>query len=635
MILYIITSVAQVRYIASNDYIIKELSINNILFLTREFLIKKELEKQAFPHEYLEDYISKEEVLHCDKLICKLVMNWYMDHKKNDFTFVDGVSFGRAARSAVAYRVFNAHFFQLCLGILSYIERFDIKKIFYENSRVYRKNEGYRKDSEIVKIISGHFNIDYEVIKTTDVSIEDEKCIVRDSNKPISNSNTGMQKRNYREKLKSLFYLSLGLLKGINRKKKFNMLVSLYNPMYKYIEYTFTHGESDICYHFLSGVYKKRVLSSKHGKCMALNLTQNKYSEKSVRVSNDILEKLNTLKKNYAYLESFKLWGIDFSSYFFPKLEQIIRQMVPHYAGQTNAFRAFLEKTSIDLFFTAYDEVWYTSIMIDLCREMGIPTVELIDGGRNNLQYVSDLCDYVLCWSDLQKEYYFIRHLKRSKDSVIVTGSPLHQAYHAKFPDNTPAIVNRKDIKVLVDGLIHAGKIDVNKRAYDPDKYILEIVETLSELENISVTVRYKSQNTTEYYKWLVRNYSRTSGNVVFESTESGRFEDVIRNYDIYITLQSGTRNEAVLSGKYCVLYNSPGLPIDLYDCNKSEMMIANNPNELRAIISDIIEGEEYTREFNKIEVLEKHIGPLKDNSETIYSILKLLMLQKNLNHDN
>ena len=63
--------------------------------------------------------------------------------------------------------------------------------------------------------------------------------------------------------------------------------------------------------------------------------------------------------------------------------------------------------------------------------------------------------------------------------------------------------------------------------------------------------------------------------------------------------------------------------------------MIANNPNELRAIISDIIEGEEYTREFNKIEVLEKHIGPLKDNSETIYSILKLLMLQKNLNHDN
>jgi hypothetical protein len=630
MILYIVTSFSHVSDIIKDVTLLKYVKDKSVLFLTSEFITKVELDKNKLASDYLENYIDPDEALQCDILICDLLKSWFIDLKGTDFTKFGEVSLGRAAMYMVYYRVFGSHFYQLCLSVLSYLKKFNVEKIIYEDSRVYEHNEGFREDAEVLKIISNHFDIEFDIVETTVISPEDIKIIDRDKKLPFSakDSPSTIPTKSYKQKVKKYILKLRNLLHFNKNNSNYHVLATVYNPMKNYLDYAFSKKDDSISYCFFDSYYKKYLFVPKFDKYLPVSPYRVNLSKEYYNNFSNILNNFALLKKKYEYRKKYYTFcGIDFSEYFIPRVEKVIKQNFPIYISQVRRYESFLKKNTINVFFTAYDGPWFISLMVDLCKSMNIPTVELMDGPRTKGDAVSGLCDYVLCMSEIQRNNYFIDYLKRHNHSVIAVGSPLYNTYYHNFKTSSKAKIDKENIKVLIDGIGYGGKWSMQRKC-DSDKYILEVLETLCKFENVSITIRYRDKERCVYYKWVIKNYfDKYNENIKFEDLGSSQFQDIISNYDIYITSTSGSIFEAALAaGKYCISYICNGTKMDPPFDGNSELMTARNPGELRRIVKDIMVEKVYTKEFNKKEVLEKYIGPLDNSNERIYNFLNKIM---------
>jgi hypothetical protein len=188
---------------------------------------------------------------------------------------------------------------------------------------------------------------------------------------------------------------------------------------------------------------------------------------------------------------------------------------------------------------------------------------------------------------------------------------------------------NKSKINVLIGGLVYCATY-MGKRWYDPERFLVTVLDVLSEHENFQITVRYRERVCFEYFKWIFDNYfPKKPTNVIFQDGAQSTFIDEIEKHDIYITNDSTSVFEAALAGKYCIAYLLEAQRLDSPFDGSSKLMVSRTPQELRTQIYDILNQEKYTRDFNERAELQKFLGPFDRINERIYMKLSELSICK------
>lgn len=561
----------------------------NLILLVEEFHVKNFLVKSGYNKVfYIDDFITCELAEKYNVLAHSLSIDWSKDDECQDILKIDGIGIGEIFYWHFMQKIF-VPFFKFFLAALKIIEIYKVKKIFIDTDFL-----NYVKIFELL-------NIEYEVFNNEpDDSVEYEYLVGKKYQYVSPDELLAVPVADFTKKIYFAVRTVFNYANFLNAKRR-NILVSSYYPTKPVIKKLLLNFNNVI--YFIDEIYAQPY----------------EFNIKSVIDIDDLKIKLAAP----FFRKKFIFEGIDCSDYF---MCQIIRFVFDNKNKIEDAFcrvSSFINNNSIALFFAAVDGSWLNKIAVKICQMLKIPTVVLANGIIcDNYQNEAKRCDFNITYSSsIKKDYY-----KNARNAVVI-GNPYFDQY-ARF--KMKKILPKKTYKVFICPVTYSPNA-INCSKHLEDEYLFDILKTLAfynmNKKTLAIYIKPHPASSIEYLKYFLKYYKFHDIQIV-----NGRFGDVIKKADLYISNWSTSNFEAAALGIPVIYYKKDKMIFHKPFDGDSEMPAARNQSELKKLIDLFLEKPCNLSLFCNREILEKYMGPLDGyNVERVYSFLEKVLKM----HDN
>lgn len=295
---------------------------------------------------------------------------------------------------------------------------------------------------------------------------------------------------------------------------------------------------------------------------------------------------------------------IDITAAIYKIIEDRISDRIGEYLSAVDCVTRFLDKSPIKLAILIANIGQIATIVDCLCRTRRIPSYLIINGYMSG-DFVdeSKYATFINSYSTSIKEDYY-----RGMDNVVCLGDPRMDDYVRDLRLNK---INRDTPTITIGPAAHSI-VDLNSYLAVEFEFMYDILKAINIFKKqgakLKVVIKVRATSYLRQYQDFTNEYFP---DLVDELIQNAPMQSVLKKTDFYISTYSQSLIEASCLGIPVLYYKNDreiiGPPFD----GKSELVTANNVDDIVQAISDFLTGSERFESFLKKEVLEKYIGPL------------------------
>jgi len=579
------------------------LDSNKTLFVCFDFLTKQSLLEDGRQAVLYDATISKERGEAADRLAFGLSKEWHY-FGKDDFTAYKGASLGRAHEWMLWWGVFVPKL-KFLSAALCLVESNGPETVYFEKSLESWKKAmleaALKKENPSAKLLEFGEN-------------------GKDGNAGVLGGTLSGWKLDRAGPLKSLFTAGYRLAGRIGQALRAGKPRVLYGPYFSLnnvlLEWSKTQPFDLVLLSPSSAVFsKKEILLSLPGifGIDAKPAETGQGAQKIIQAWNRI-----RLEKNYS--EKYAFEGIDIYKLFEGDIDCAVRENLPKYARELDAYAQSLKKEKIGLVALPFDVPPRECLLLQAARICGIPSAIMLHGFPCTHQFNdrdNTLADNLFVWGDwLQDRFEGVR--SNRSYHLLKAGNPKFDSIPlAKPKERTPG---KKSVLVLSNPKVVSC---VYASDEEPENYIRGLLQELSGLD-ITVTVKLHPSESLEYYKELVEPFGKNISLV-----REREILKCMQESDIVVCPLTTVLFESLILGKPTVFYNGSRFVADapIFQ-GKGDINSYRNAKEVKDAVLSIINNEPGCMDGHSLgtDELESYCGKLdgKSSERTVGELCRL-----------
>ena len=549
------------------------------LILCVDFALKNELELNGFNVAFL-DHLVESSVL--DDLNAKMwhfLYNWNRDEFGNDILAHEGFDLGEA----LLLNLIN----DVTYFCLFFFNIYAIKSINYKKLIV-------ATNDEVVLNVLNKLGLEYVFNHSTSKS----NRIVYSF--PIAKwMHEAINKINWKEKLKIILGVSLDRLgiifDNVIRKEKKRIFIQAYHPTFKIIDHLITSNITKI-------VLPDYVKTEERKNIFKQRRIQYKDKQAKGHEKEFVLAKYNSAEK---YKWEFE--GHVISDHLYEIIKKTIELKIDGTISKAKSIKKYFDKHPLHLMIPVTNFWLENRLIMNYCRNNKIPVFFIVNGLLNN-SYLNEGMDsdFVNCYSQSCKEDFF-----KCAANVFALGDPRMD----KYANTQPKTINRLNPIIMI-GAAGYDVTNINSYlAYEFD-FLYDILKSTQILINegfqAKIVLKVRANGYAHLYDSFVKEYFP---NIEIKVIQYQNFYEVVKEADLYISIFSQTIFEASCLGIPAIYYKKDTEKIFRPFDGKSELITAENIEELIQKIKMFYSDSSEFSMFKDKAVLEKYIGPLDGNN--------------------
>jgi len=574
-------------------------NLQNDLFLTYDFALKKHIEDLGGSVEYLDHLVDVDIMQENNYLIYKFFKNWHYDKDGNDIFVFKNVPFGFSFRldfwnDFVSYaRIFLSLKYMLNYAFTNLYVLSDEKLIVQILDALEIKYEIIQNQSSATDSIGYYFPI----AKWLDSKIRP----------------SGFRRFLYktREKVSFLYGIIMPYLdKFFKSNSKYAVFVQDYHPTKKIIQHLRNDSDFTVLLENFSRFSNK--LDNLKERLLPINGNLNDYKQSI----HELLQKFKMNKFNRLILAD----GSDITDKIYEIIIGRIINGLPKKLRTLDSCIKYLDNNKVDLV-VLIANMGHTVTLFDLvCKYKKIPSYLIINGMLlNNYQDEAHYATFINSYSNSIKENYF-----RDIKNVYALGDPRMDTYSLIEKNK----INR-DIPTITIGTSGFNSTDLNSYVAVEFDFLYDILKAFSVLkersENFKLIIKVRPNGYKEQYKKFVNEYFN---DLKIEIISTRPMIEVLKKTDFYITIYSQTLFEASSLGIPVVYYKKDTEVTNKPFDNNSELVTILNIGDMIQAFYDFKTNSKRYESFLNPKIMEQYIGyldgnNLKRNIDFIYKILE------------
>lgn len=573
--------------------------LQNDLFLTYDFALKKHIEDLGGNVEYLDHLVDANTLQENNYLIYKFFKDWHYDKDGNDIFVFKNVPFGFSFR----LDFWNDFVFYTRLFLsLRYISSYSFQAIYILS------DEGLA--FKILDILGMKYTI-LNVESSTIDNIGYYFPIAKWLDSKIRPS--GLRRFLYktREKVSFLYGKIMPYFdKFFKSSSKYTIFIQDYHPTKRIIQ----HFRNDINFTVLLENFSR--FSNKKDNLKERLLPIGGDIKNYEDTKNELLKKFVTNKFHRLILSD----GSDITDAIYDIITNRISNGLPEKLRTLDSCIKYLDKNKVDLV-VLIANIGHTSTLFDLvCKHKKIPSYLIINGMLlNNYQDEAHYATYINSYSNSIKENYF-----RDVKNVYALGDPRMDNYSLIEKNK----INR-EMPTITIGASGFNSTDLNSYVAVEFDFLYDILKAFDFLkqraENFNLIIKVRPNGYEEQYKRFINEYFNDLKIEVISTTP---MIEVLKKTDFYISIYSQTLFEASCLGIPVVYYKKDteitNKPFD----NNSELVTILNTDDMIEAFYDFKANHQRYEPFFNPKIMEQYIGFLDGNNLTrnidfIYKILR------------
>ncbi|WP_143080925.1 hypothetical protein [Chitinophaga rupis] len=559
------------------------------LVLTIDFGLKREIERMNGKVQYLDHLIDTAYLEEKNYEMHRFLNSWYRNKANEDIFTLDGIGVGNTFLLNILNDItYNVHFF---INILA------LKRISHEKIICAVSDQHIIYWLKALKYVT-------DFIPVTDAEKGKPAYFF-----PIHEwMESRLEKRSGFEKLKAMLlrFVDYGLA-GIDLlqvSKKPLVFIQSYYPTKKIIDILERDKRVRLLLVNYTGL--KKLVTERR-----IKYTRKKVAQQTI---SNALDHFKSQK-----VAQWQVEGYDISEFLYGLLIPKLPLLLSRSFSRLMDIKNYLKNKSLKLMIPVTDLWMENRLIMNYCKKNNIPIYMIINGLlTHNFVYDGKDVDLVNAYGSAIKEDYF-----ENKENVVCLGDP-RMDYYAIQP---PKEIDRRN-PVIIIGAAGYSPIDLNSYLAYEFEFLSDILECFREQavngQIADIIIKVRANGYRNQYENFIREYFP---DMKINIIQDMPFATLIARADFYISFYSQTVIEAACLGIPALYYKNDRQVINKPFDNNSELITANNREELKEKWLLYLKGDKCYDHFLNKKVLEKYVGPLdgKNVERNVAFIYKLL----------
>jgi len=563
-------------------------NLQNDLFLTYDFALKKHIEDLGGNVEYLDHIVDLETLEANNYLIYKFFKDWHYDKDGNDIFTYKNIPFGFSFR----LDFWNDFVFYIRLFLsLKYISSYifvDIyilsdEKLIFQILQVLEIKYKTLQNKSHVTNSSGYY---FPIAKWLDSKIRP----------------SGFRKFLY--KIREIVSFIYGKImpyfdKCFKQNSKYTVFIQDYHPTKKIIQHLRDDKDFTVLLENFSRFSRKR--DNLKERLLPIGGDINNYEHRI----DELLLKFKMNKFHCLTLAD----GSDITDKIYEIIIDRVRNSLAEKLRTLDSCINYLDYNKVDLV-VLIANMGHTATLFDLvCKHKKIPSYLIINGMLlNNYQDEAYYATFINSYSNSIKENYF-RNIK----NVYPLGDPRMDTYSLIEKNKID-----REMPTITIGASGFNSTDLNSYVAVEFDFMYDILRAFSILkeqgEKFNLIIKVRPNGYEEQYKKFINEYFQDIKIKIISNTP---MIEVLKKTDYYISIYSQTLFEASCLGIPVVYYKKDteitNQPFD----NDSELVTILNIEDMIQAFYDFKTKHERYESFLNSKIMEQYIGFLDGNNLT------------------
>jgi len=574
-------------------------NLQNDLFLTYDFALKKHIEDLGGNVKYLDHLVDADTMQENNYLIYKFFKNWHYDKDGNDIFTFKNVPFGFSFR----LDFWNDFVFYTRLFLsLKYISSYSFQDMYVLS------------DERLVFQILDTLEVKYKILQNKS-SAKDNIGYYFPIAKWLDNKirPSGFRRFLYkiREKVSFLYGKIMPYLdKFFKSNSNYTIFIQDYHPTKKIIHYLRNDSNFTVLLENFSRFSNKR--ENLKERLLPISGDIKNYEQ----TKNELLEKFK-INRFYRLILSD---GSDITDVIYEIITNRIIGGLPEKLRILDSCIKYLDKNKVDLV-VLIANIGNTVTLFDLvCRYKKIPSYLIINGMLlKNYWDEAHYATYINSYSNSIKENYF-----RDIENVYTFGDPRMDNYSVIERNK----INR-EVPTITIGTSGFNSTDLNSYVAVEFDFLYDILKAFSILkekgDTFKLIIKIRPNGYKDQYQRFVKDYF---SDLKIEIISIIPMIEVLKKTDFYISIYSQTLFEASCLGIPVVYYKKDTEIINKPFDNNSELLTILNTDDMIEAFYDFKDNNQRYEPFLNPKIMEQYIGFLDGNNLTrnidfIYKILE------------